>query len=244
MAFPMKVNAGVWKLDGYDSEDELCLPVPELLYIIKENTSLDDSFFKGLELEPIDVTAAIQEQATWNAYPNGLPSAYVQDCVPEELSSIYEEITSCDTKDLEAMSALKEKLASIKAGLYTFTFDVHGQMDDYYADNIKQSIKLTAKHAIGLLYGAAGYSYKELFKEFRVKELDEDFINEKADKMGFANDYIDEANGECPALDIYISKWLSFLDDVDESDDDDLTQLKVKEWSDYFNAPENFYPSY
>ena len=219
---------------GFDDCLELELSKEQLLYLISERNSEYD-IFKGLKIEPFDLDALIKEMTMDAAWPEGGPSAEVNDVIPKELSELSEELGGLDKADEEAVRAMKEKLHQVSEGKYTFSFTVSAS-DYVYEEDAEESIELTEQEALGLLHGK--HELEEVFGDICEKSYDAKLINSKANELGFAENYDDFFySSDNEKLDGYLNAWDYILEAImsEEIDEDDLDA-----WLDYFDDSENF----
>ena len=224
---------------GWDGDDELELSPEQICCLLKERMDRED-LFEGIDTEEVDIDEEIESMAETGSWPEGGPHATVNDAIPDELAGLSEELDALaeGENDADSIKVIREKLRAIKDGNYTFHFTVVDAEDSYYFDeNAEEEVPLTAKEAIGLLYGQ--YDLDDVFEGICDQALDEDFINDKAEEMGLANGYDDRFSygGECEGLDGFIDAWVFILENILSGD---ITEQTLDSWTEYFDDPENY----
>ena len=224
---------------GWDGDDELELSPEQICCLLKERMDRED-LFEGIDTEEVDIDEEIESMAETGSWPEGGPHATVNDAIPDELAGLSEELDALaeGENDADSIKDIREKLRAIKDGNYTFHFTVVDAEDSYYFDeNAEEKVPLTAKEAIGLLYGQ--YDLDEVFEGICDQALDEDFINDKAEEMGLANGYDDSFSygGECGGLDGFLDAWVFILENILSGD---ITKQTLDSWTEYFDDPENY----
>lgn len=224
--------------NGWADYDELDLSPEQIRYLIKVQMDKKE-LFEGIQTEEVDVDEIIVAKAVEGAWPDGGPRASVNDVIPDELTSLSEELESIvDIEaDADTINDIRDKLRSIKDGNYTFHFTVADADDFYYFDeDAEEKIPLTAKEAIGLFYGR--YDLEEVFEGICDEALDEDFVNDKAEKMDFASEYDQFIyGGECEELDGFLDAWVCIMEKILSGD---ITEETLDSWTEYFDDPDNY----
>ena len=220
--------------DGWCDTLELFLDRPQLLYLLHDKCGVDE-LFEGQSLEEVDVDSMISDMTMEAAWPDGGPAAWVNDVIPDELSELAEELDSLNDEDQNAVKEIRKKLKQVGDGKFTFHFTV--KADEYYfTENAEESIELSAKEALGLLYGECDND--DVFEGICDESYDEDLINDKADELNFASDYdYFSYGGECEELEAYLNAWDYILGRIH---DGDITEDNLKGWLDYFDDSDNF----
>lgn len=220
---PTLFTAEVYSSDGWNLGDRceyevgLKLTRPELIYLIHQHVGYD-SLFKHYKEKIVDIHTRLADLARGVAWDDGI-YADVEDMIPEELQDLSELLNSLDLDDEDAVKSVCKALSAVSDGKYTFSFEIRSG-DYYFADNVSESLDLTASEARGLLYGE--HYIPEIFSKFNVKQLTEDFVNEKAAKKGFAKDYDDYCyDGECRPLENYLDSWHFILELIYEEQIDE-----------------------
>ena len=220
--------------DGWMDTLSLDLSREELLYLINMHNGHNE-LFEGLTLEEIDVDSIITDIAMKAAWPDGGPSACVNDVVPNELSELSEELESLDSTDDDAVRAIREKLKQISDGKYTFSFTVDASGYSFTED-AEECIELSAQEALGILYGK--HKIDKVFNGICDESYDEYFINAKARKLGIAEDYDNFIYGaECEPLETYLNAWGYILDAIMSGD---ITEEDIDSWLKYFDDENNY----
>ena len=126
---------------------------------------------------------------------------------------------------------VREKLRAIKDGDYTFDFNIVDPIDcRYYYEDAEGVIPLTAKEAIGLLYGQ--YDLKEVFEGFCEEALYYDFVNDKAEEAKIVNDYYDfDYAGLSEELCRFLDTWAYIIDKILLGQ---ITEENLNSWTEYF----------
>lgn len=205
----------------------------------------EDEVLKDIVIDPVDVDSMLTEMAYESSWPDGGPAAYVQDVVPVEFDELEAAINDLEADDAEGLEEIRKKLAEITDGDYNILFDIKGDYDYYFAENEEFEFHLTGDEVRGLLNYAC--DRPEVFEGICDAELDEDFLNEKAQQEGIADgcDYF-SYGGSSDKLDNYINSWDTLLDmifsgEVNEEnldewleyfDDDDNWELEIEDWKD------------
>lgn len=220
--------------DGWGDSLELALSKGAILYLLKQRIGNDD-LFQELSLEEIDIDSVIYDMTMEAAWPDGGPSASVNDIIPNELSELSGELELLDESDEEAVMAVREKLKQVSDGKYTFSFTVEAS-DYYFTEGAEEAIELTAKEALGILHGHHGMD--EIFEGICEESYDEDFINDKADELGFASDYDTFSYGsDCEQLDAYLSAWEYIIDSILFGG---ISEEDIDSWLEYFDDSNNY----
>lgn len=220
--------------DGWCDSLDLDLSKEQLLYLINERNGHNE-LFEGLSLEEVDVDSIITDMTMEAAWPDGGPAATVNDVIPNELSELSDELEALDETDKDAVKSIREKLHQITGGKYTFYFTVEAS-GYYFTEDAEESIELSAKEALGLLYGQ--HDLKEAFDGICEESYYEDIINDKADKLGFANDYDSFSyGGESEELEAYLNAWDYILDSIMSNE---ITEEDLGSWLEYFDDTDNY----
>lgn len=213
---------------------DLELSKEEILYLLKNEMQYDE-LFDGYELKEVDVDNIISDMAYDAAWPDGKPSARVNNPIPNELQSIAREIEEQDLEDDIAAQGLIDKLKAIQDGKYTFEFTVEAG-GFYFTEDAVEKLTLTSQQALGLLYGENPDI--EIFKDFGIQALDSDFINELADSAGFASDYdYLSYDGNCEALESCLNAWKYIIEHIFT---EDITEESLDVWMQYFEDDDNY----
>lgn len=220
--------------DGWCDDVSLNLSREQMLYLIE--TGETKFLFEGLELEPIDVEEKMNEDMMEAAWPDGGPTAYVNHIIPNELLELENEIDLIDETYQEDVDAIREKLKQIAPGDYTFSFTIDA--DGYeFTDDAEEEICLTTQEALNLLC-ASTLDKKILFEGLCDEQLDEEdaesIINEKAKKLGFAEDYDNFCYGaeEYVEYDNCIDSWKYVISHILSGD---ITEKSFNSWMEYFS---------
>lgn len=220
--------------DGWGDTLELYLDRNQLLYLLHDKCGVDE-LFEGESLEEVDVDSIISDMTMEAAWPDGGPSARVNDVIPEELKDLSNELEALDTDNEDAVKSIREKLLQIKDGKYTFYFTIEAS-GYYFTEDAEEKIELTSKEALGLLYGQ--HDVDSVFNGIYNESYDEDLINDKADELGFASDYDSFSyGGECEELEAYLNAWEYILDCIH---DGEITEDNLDEWLEYFDDSDNY----
>lgn len=225
-----------WLYGGdWDTYEQLTMTEGELLYLINKEVGFD-SAFEGFELVETDVESQINDMAREGAWPDGGPMARVNGVIPEELEDLSDDLEELDLDDEDAVNRMRERLKAIKGGDYTFSFDiVDGSYSYYFAEDTEEEIHLTAEEVLGLLLGEHGDS--PVFDGICSKAFDEDLINDKAEKAGFADEHDNvEVGGRCEAIDQFVTAWGTLLDKIAE---EVVTEENLDLWLRYFDDDNN-----
>ena len=224
--------------NGWDDCNELELSPEQIRYLIKVQLDKDE-LFEGIETEEVDVDEMIAAMAKEGAWPDGDPRAWVNDIIPDELTSLSEDLKSLadGERNAEAIENAREKLRAIKDGNYTFHFTITDYDEDYYFDeDAQEKIPLTAQEAIGLLYGE--YDLKEVFEGLCENALYEDFIEDKAEAMDFAGGYdYYTYGGECEGIEECVDAWIYVIESILSGE---ITEETLDSWKEYFDDPDNY----
>ena len=222
--------------DGWGDSLDLELTKAELLYLIKERVSNDDAF-EGMATESVNVEEIIDDMTCEAAWPDGGPTASVNSVIPKEMKSLSGEIDELNMDDPDSVSAMRDRLKSIKGGEYTFSFTVtDGDRMYYFTEDAEETINLTADQIIGLLWGHHGID--ELFDGLCEKPLDEELINDKADEKGFACNYdYFSYGGESEELEGFLNAWETLFDKIEEGI---VTEDTLEKWLEYFDDSDNY----
>ena len=229
--FPCWIYGGDW-----DNYEDLDLSAEEILYLIKMRNG-NESVFEGFTVEETDVDTLITAKAKEGAWPDGGPQAEVNSIIPEELTELSDDLSELDMEDESAVEAMRERLRSVADGDYTFSFTImDGGCSYYFAENAEEGIHLTREEALGLL--KSEHDRIDAIQGGGCKVLDEDFINEKAEKMGFADEY-DRLNygGRCDSIEQFVSAWDVLLDLILEGE---VTEENLDKWLAYFDDSDNY----
>lgn len=220
--------------DSYDVALDLELSREQLLYLIRMQSGHKE-VFEGLKLEKIDLDAVAYDMGMEAMWPDGGPCATVNDVIPKELCELSEQLECLDITDTESVKAIREKLLQVSDGEYTFCFTVEAS-DYLFAEDAEESIELSAKEALGLLYGE--HNIKEVFRGICRKSYGEDLINSKAEKKGFADDYDTFCyNWSYEELEAYLDAWNYILNAIMS---DEITEENMTSWLEYFDDAENY----
>jgi len=202
---------------GWEDNSEITLSKKELISLIKDKCPHKE-IFEGMELSEVNLDsqlAALAEDLAWDEVGGGA-RAYVDNCIPDELSYLEEMLYEDDESDEEAdhASALKEELESICDDNYTFYFHIaDGDESYYFEEDVEQEIFLTAQEALALLRGQ--FSDCEILNEMCDESLDEDFINEKAEQVIDASEYDHhEYGGTADTVDEFVDEWCNRIEKV------------------------------
>ena len=228
--FPCWIYGGDW-----DNYEDLDMSAKELLYLIKLRNG-NESVFEGFSVEEADVDALIYEKAKEGAWPEGGPRAEVNSIIPEELQELSDDLSELDMEDESAVEAIRERLRAVADGDYTFSFTViDGDHSYYFTEDAEEAIHLTREEALGLL--KTEHDDIEVIEDLDCEALDEDFINEKAEKIGFADGY-DHLNygGRCDSIEQFVSAWDTLLDLILEGV---VTEESLDNWLAYFDDFDN-----
>ncbi|MGM9832339.1 MAG: hypothetical protein ACI31A_01455 [Candidatus Limisoma sp.] len=220
--------------DSWGDYLDLYLSREQLLYLINKYNGYDE-LFEGLSLKEVDVDSIIYNMSLEAAWPDGGPSATVNDVIPDELSELSNELESLDTTDVEAIESIRNKLLQVTDSRYTFHFTVEAN-DYYFTEDAEEGIDLSAKEALGLLYGK--HNKKEVFDGICKKSYDKNLINSKAEELGFANNYdnlIYGVNNEC--LEAYLNAMEYILDAIMSGE---ITDENLGTWLEYFDDSNNY----
>lgn len=224
--------------NGWGDYDEFDLSPEQIRYLIKEQIDKDE-LFEGIQTEEVDVDEIIVAKALECAWPDGGPRASVNDIIPDELTSLSEDLESLvkGESNTDTTDDVRKKLRAIKDGNYTFHFTIADGDDFFHFDeDAEEKITLTAKEAIGLLYGQ--YNLEDIFEGFCEDALDEDFINDKAEKMDFASEYDQFIyGGESDEFEGFLDAWAYIIDKILSGD---ITEDTLNSWLEYFDDPDNF----
>lgn len=219
---------------GWCDSLDLYLSKEQLLYLINKRNG-NNEVFEGLTLEEVDVDSIITDMTMEAAWPDGGPSATVNDVIPNELSELSEELESLDETDVEAIKSMREKLLQVTDGKYTFYFTVEAS-GYYFTEDAEECIELSAKEALGILYGQ--HDIDEVFEGICDESYDEELINDKADKLGFADDYDNFCyGGECEQLESYLNAWDYIIDSIMS---DEIVEEDLDSWLEYFDDSDNY----
>lgn len=235
-SFRLDVDASTGGICSDDWEDslDLYLSREQLLYLINERNGHKE-LFEGLTLEKVDVDSIIADMTRGAAWPDGGPYASVNEVVPNELSELSEELETLDCTDDDAVKVIREKLRQVSDGKYTFYFTVEAS-GYYFTENAEKCIELSAKEALGILYGQ--HEIDKVFEGICDESYDEDLINDKAKKLGFAKDYDRFSyGGECEQLEAYINAWDYILDSIMS---EEITEKNLDLWLMYFDDTDNY----
>lgn len=220
--------------DGWCDSLDLDLSREQLLYLINERNGHNE-LFEGLTLEKVDVDSIITDMTMEAAWPDGGPAATVNDVIPNELAELSEELEALDETDENAVKLIREELLQITGGKYTFYFTVEAS-GYYFTEDAEESIELSAKEALGLLYGQ--HDKDAAFDGICEESYDEDLINDKADELGFADDYDSFSyGGESEELEAYLNAWDYILDSIMSGD---ITEENLDSWLEYFDDSDNY----
>ena len=220
---------------GYTDYYDLDLSREQVLYLI--HCPQWDKVFAGLEMEPAEVESTLTKMAYELSWPDGGPRAYVKGIVPEELKDLSERLGNLDVDDVAAVEEIRSQLTAIQDGEYTFCFDIYGGRYDYcFAENVKESLKLTGDEARALLYYE--HDIAKVFNCICSEGLGEDFINKKAEEADFADGYdYFSYSYNCDELDNVIDAWQTIITKILSGD---IDESSLGRWLKYFDDNENF----
>lgn len=221
--------------DSYTDYQELDLSREEVLYLI--NKPQFEEVFAGLKMEPVDVEATLTEMAYESSWPDGGAHASVNEIIPEELKELNEKLNNLDVKDAVALEDVRSQLKGIKDGEYTFRFDVYDGNQAYcFGDDVQETINISGNEARALLKHE--HDIPAVFDEICSEELDEDFINEKAEEAGIAEryDYLTYSYN-CDELDNFIDSWNILITKIMSGE---IVEDELDTWLEYFNDSDNF----
>lgn len=220
--------------DGWGDTLELELSKEEILFLLKKEIQHYE-LFDGYELKEVDLDNIISDMAYEAAWPDGKPSARVNNPIPNELQYLSEEIANMDLNDTSVVQSFKDKLKTIIDGDYTFEFTVEAG-GYYFTEDAQEKLGLTSEQAIGLLYGEN--PDVNIFKEFGIQPLDSDFIDELADSAGFASDYdYLSYDGRCESLEACLNAWKYIIEHIFT---EVINEESLDVWMQYFEDNENF----
>lgn len=224
--------------EGWCDDAELTLSVPEIMYLLSnkvDNTEL----FKNVELKEIDLDCVIANVAYEAACPEGGPQAYLKDIIASELSDLDEMMTGFEDNGSEEddLQEIREELADLQDGDYTFNFDIKDAFGGYYIEeDVKHGIELTADQARGILFSEdralffEGLSYND--------SIDECTIEDKATELGFAENYdYFSYSGHCDDIESYLEAWSTLLNMIL---DGDIAEDSLSGWLEYFDNSDNY----
>ncbi len=218
---------------GWDDNRELYLSASELLYLISRGFSKQKELFENLDMTEVDVEEKINELAHEGAFPEGGAYASVNGVVPDELEDLGEMLENYDE---DAADEIRQRLEDITDGEFTFYFTIKDSFDYVFEEDAEEPISLTAGQVRGLLNGE--YGNDELFQDLDCEEADEDLINDKAEELGFAEEYNTfSVGGDCEELDTYLESWETLIEKIlaGEVDEDSLDN-----WLKYFDDSDNY----
>lgn len=220
--------------DGYDSDAEIELSKEEILYLLRDRMA-NRTLFRDIKTVKVNLEKIYAEMAIEAAWPDGGPGAHVDDVIPDELKGLSEKLAELDESDANAISVLKHELSGISDGDYTFHFAVvDGSYTYYFAEDVEETIYLKRNEVLQLLHGR--YSSNVVLKGLCKKTLDEDFINGKAETLGFAEDYDNfYYDGPSESLESFLGAWEYIIDGILSGD---ITEETLPEWLDYFDNPD------
>lgn len=225
--------------DGWCTDMYLYLSREEMMYLIY--TGETEFLFEGLKLTPVDVEERMNEDLMEAAWPDGGPTAYVNNIIPEELCELESEINSIDVTNQVSVDALRDKLKQIPSGNYTFSFTIDA--DGYlFDDEAEEQIELSNQEAINLLY-ASTLENKIIFEGLCETQLSqeeaESIINEKASEKDFADNYDNfcYSTEECESLDNCINAWNYVLLHILSGD---IKENTFESWMEYFKESYNY----
>lgn len=220
---------------GYTDYYDLDLSREQVLYLI--HCPQWDKVFAGLEMESAEVESTLTKMAYELSWPDGGPMAYVKGIVPEELKDLSERLGNLDVDDVAAVEEIRSQLKAIQDGEYTFCFDIYGGRYDYcFAENVKESLKLTGDEARALLYYE--HDIAKVFNCICSEGLGEDFINKKAEEADFADGYdYFSYSYNCDELDNVIDAWQTIITKILSGD---IDESSLGRWLKYFDDNENF----
>lgn len=216
---------------GWDGETDLDLSKAQLLYLISQKVKHPE-LFDGLTLKSIDLEKIIDDLAFEGSWPDGGPTAQVENIIPQELQDLHDQIQSEELSDDE----LLQQLQSLEGGEYTFLFTVvDGSGSYYFAEGEEQKITLTTQEVLGLLLNENPDC--QPLMQLCNQSIDENDINDKAEQLDFASGYdYFSYGGECEQLDNYLDAWNTIISRILNGD---ITEQNLDVWLAYFNEDEN-----
>lgn len=203
--------------ETWDDYEDIYLSSRQILYLLKERLNKED-LFEDIETEKIDVFWKIRDIAHEKSIPEIGPWISANDVIPYELYDIDARLKNLDENDIDEVKSILKELLTIEEDYYTFSFGVSNDLSRYaLASNYEGSIYLTAREAIGLLYGK--YGYKKVFEGICDEALTIEFVNSKAmdeglnereefDILGYGGDS-DELNGFLDTIEYIINNILT-----------------------------------
>ncbi len=195
---------------GWCDSTELELNSSQLLYLISQRVD-KPKLFEGKDLEEIDLDSTILDLAYCGAFPQGDPYASAYTNVPQELAALGEELARYDDSDAAAATSIMEQLKAIQDGEYTFTFSINDAVtDEPFEEGVVRKINLSAEEARGLL--KLEYGHDQLFEGLSCENVNKRLVDDKAAKLGFAEDFNNySCGGDCEPLEYYLEAWWNSL---------------------------------
>jgi len=221
--------------DSWDTVENTCITRDEILSLIKCKCKYA-SIFDDINFTESNVNARLEGQARELAWPDGGPSASIEDDVPEELVDLIEELNKTDINDKASVQESCRKLDSVKDGSYTFYITVDSSGEYYFAENEPYPIELTKEQALGIVYSHC--DVKMIFDEIKYILFGKDQINDYLEQNKAASDYdCCSYDATCERLDHYIEAWTYIINSLVEGK---LNPEELDSWMEYFDDEENF----
>lgn len=234
---------------GYQNVEPREFPADVLLAYIANRINRPEFFdsskdYRKIELENYE---EIFEEDVKEAWPDGGPRARVIDEFPKALGELVDLLIdrffpeeSDGDYDLDDLQEQIEKMISeVKDGEYTFEFCIEDGSGTYtFAEDVHESIYLTAKEALALVFKFVGIDGESDLGVFDLPDIDEKTIEDRAKEKNFALEYDDTNYGWCSEeLECYLDSWKTLIEKIESGE---INEANLDEWLEYFKDRENF----